>query len=89
VLFRSQLIEQSLRLKLVGESLLHLPEQEAEFALRLNRIAGPSTLSALAGLLENATYYIERNANAKLLFHSLSIKMRFLIQEKKQVGYTS
>lgn len=84
-----QLIEQSLRLKLVGESLLHLPEQEAEFALRLNRIAGPSTLSALAGLLENATYYIERNANAKLLFHSLSIKMRFLIQEKKQVGYTS
>lgn len=84
-----QLIEQSLRLRLVGQSYLHLPEQEAEFAQRLNRIAGPSTLGALAGLLENATYYIERNANAKLLFHSLSIKMRFLLLEKKQVGFTS
>jgi DNA polymerase III subunit delta' len=84
-----QLIEQSLRLKLVGESYLHLPAQEAEFAQRLNKIAGPSTLGALAGLLENATYYIERNANAKLLFHSLSIKMRFLLNEKKQVGITA
>jgi DNA polymerase-3 subunit delta' len=81
-----QLIEQSLRLKLIGESYLNLPPQEAEFAQRLNKIAGPSTLGALASLLEDATYYIERNANPKLLFHSLSIKMRNIINEKNRVG---
>jgi DNA polymerase III subunit delta' len=81
-----QLIEQSIRLKLIGESFLNLPPQEAEFALRLNRIAGPSTLGALASLLEDATYYIERNANPKMLFHTLSIKMRYIIQEKQRVG---
>lgn len=81
-----QLIEQSLRLKLIGESYLNLPPQEAEFALRLNKIAGPSTLGALASLLEDATYYVERNANPKLLFHSLSLKMRYIINEKSRVG---
>jgi DNA polymerase-3 subunit delta' len=81
-----QLIEQSLRLKLIGENYLNLPPQEAEFALRLNKIAGPSTLGALASLLEDATYYVERNANPKLLFHSLSIKMRYIINEKSRVG---
>jgi DNA polymerase-3 subunit delta' len=81
-----QLIEQSLRLKLIGESYLNLPPQEAEFAQRLNKIAGPSTLGALASLLEDATYYIERNANPKILFHSLSIKMRNIINEKNRVG---
>lgn len=81
-----QLIEQSLRLKLIGGDYLNLPQQEAEFAQRLNRIAGPSTLAALATLLEDATYYIERNANPKILFHSLSIKMRYIINEKTCVG---
>ncbi len=81
-----QLIEQSLRLKLIGETYLNLPPQEAEFAQRLNKIAGPSTLAALAALLEDATYYVERNANPKILFHSLSIKMRHIITEKNQVG---
>jgi DNA polymerase III subunit delta' len=81
-----QLIEQSLRLRLIGESYLNLPQQEAEFAHRLNKIAGPSTLGALASLLEDATYYVERNANPKILFHSLSIKMRNIITEKNRVG---
>ncbi len=80
------LIEQSLRIKLIGATALNLPVQEAQFAERLNKIAGPSTLAALARLLEDATYYIERNANPKLLFHSLSIKMRELIENKQQVG---
>jgi DNA polymerase-3 subunit delta' len=86
MLYFLQLIEQSLRLKLVGGSYLNLPEQEAEFAQRLNKIAGPATLAALAELLENGIYYIERNANAKLLFHSLCIKMRAILLDHKKVG---
>lgn len=86
LLYFLQLIEQSLRLKLVGGNYLNLPEQEAEFAQRLNKIAGPSTLGALAELLENAVYFVERNANAKLLFHSLCIKMRYIINDRVKVG---
>jgi DNA polymerase-3 subunit delta' len=81
-----QLIEQSLRLRLMNSEMLNLPEQEAQFAQRLNKMAGPSTLAALVTLLEDATYYVERNANPKLLFHSLSIKMREVLLNKNQVG---
>ena len=81
-----QLIEQSLRIRLMGTTNLNLPEQEAEFALRLNKIAGPGTLAALARVLEDGTYYVERNANPKLLFHSLSIKMREILNNKQLIG---
>ncbi len=81
-----QLIEQSLRLRLMNSELLNLPEQEEQFAQRLNKMAGPSTLAALVTLLEDATYYVERNANPKLLFHSLSIKMREALLSKNRVG---
>lgn len=81
-----QLIEQSLRLRLMNNDTLNLPGQEAQFAQRLNNMAGPSTLAVLAQLLEEATFYIERNANPKLLFHSLSIKMREALKNKNRVG---
>jgi DNA polymerase-3 subunit delta' len=71
---------------MMGAGQLNLPVQEAQFAERLNKIAGPSTLAALSELLEDATYYIERNANAKLLFHSISIKMREILNNKIRVG---
>jgi DNA polymerase III subunit delta' len=86
LLYFLQLIEQSLRLRLVGGDYLHLPPQEAEFAQRLNKVAGPSMLAALAEILEDASYFIERNANAKLLFHSLCLKMRAILTEKKRIG---
>lgn len=82
-----QIIEQSMRIRLMENSTrLNLPPEEAEFAQRLNRMAGPSTMAALAGLLEDAVYFIERNANAKMLFHSLSLKMRAILKEKNRVG---
>ena len=32
--------------------------------------------------LEKAIYYIERNANAKMLFHALTLKLRAIVLEK-------
>jgi DNA polymerase-3 subunit delta' len=32
--------------------------------------------------LDNASYYIERNANSKMLFQALSIKLFHIIQNK-------
>ncbi len=86
LLYFLELINQSLRILLVGADHLKLPKEEAEFAKRLTRVAGPSTLGALAELLEPAVYYVERNANPKMLFHALTIKMRYIIKERRVLG---
>lgn len=77
-----QLIEISIRLKIIGQHKLTLPPAEAEFAARLLKVAGLSQLKAIAAELENDVYYIERNANAKILFHALAIKLRGIVMEK-------
>ena len=77
-----QLLEQSLRIRLIGADLLNLPPNEKEFAQKLNKISGISTQQALAKEFENAIYYIERNANAKMLFQALTIKLRSIVLDK-------
>jgi DNA polymerase-3 subunit delta' len=77
-----QLIEQSIRLRLMGEENVHLPPTEKDFALRLNKFSGLGQQKAIADELEKAVYYIERNANAKMLFHALTLKLRSIVLEK-------
>lgn len=77
-----QLIEQSIRLRLIGEERLHLPPTELEFAGRLNKIAGIGQQKALAEEVSKCIYYIERNANAKMLFHALTLKLRGIVLDK-------
>jgi DNA polymerase-3 subunit delta' len=77
-----QLLEQSLRLRLIGEGMLNLPSNEKAFAQKLNKISGISTQQALTREFENAIFYIERNANAKILFHALTIKLRSIVLDK-------
>jgi DNA polymerase-3 subunit delta' len=77
-----QLIEQSMRLRLIGEERLHLPPTEKDFAQRLNKFSGLGQQKAMAQELEKAAYYIERNANAKILFHALTLKLRAIVLEK-------
>lgn len=77
-----QLVEQSIRLRLIGEDRLHLPPTEKDFALRLNKFSGLGQQKAIADELEKAIYYIERNANAKMLFQALTLKLRAIVMEK-------
>jgi DNA polymerase-3 subunit delta' len=53
-----------------------------DFALRINKIAGVGQLEAIVQEIDKATYYIERNANAKMLFMALVIKFYHIIQNK-------
>jgi DNA polymerase-3 subunit delta' len=53
-----------------------------DFALRINKIAGVGQMEAIVQELDKATYYIERNANAKMLFMALGIKFYHIIQNK-------
>ncbi len=77
----NHLLEQAIRYKLMGES-IYLPENEKDFANRLNRIAAIEQQQAIIEELDKATYYIERNANSKILFHALTIKLYHIIQDK-------
>lgn len=77
----NHLLEQAIRYKLMGEN-IYLPEKEKDFANRLNRIAGIAQQKAMIEETDKATYYIERNAHAKLLFHALTIKLYHIIQDK-------
>lgn len=81
LLYFNHLLEQGIRLKVIGEH-LNLPPKEKDFAQRLNKIASVAQQQVIIEELDKAIYYIERNANAKMLFHALTIKMYHIIQHK-------
>ena len=90
----NHLLEQSIRLRVApaqfssngGEDPAQLSfsiaENERDFAQRLNKIATIEQQNAIIGEIDRAAYYIERNANAKILFHALTIKLYHIIQDK-------
>ncbi|MCS3799706.1 ATP-binding protein [Niastella sp. OAS944] len=79
----THLLEQAIRLNAMGPANLHLPEKEKDFAARLNKIAAFLQQQAIIEELDKATYYIERNANPKMLFHALTIKLYHIIANKQ------
>ena len=60
----------------------NISEKEKDFAERLNKIAGIEQQQAIIEELDRASYYIERNAHGKMLFHALTIKLYHIIQDK-------
>ncbi len=50
-----------------------------EFCLKLNKMCSIYQQEAIVHELEKACYYIERNANSKILFNALSIKLFHII----------
>ncbi|MBS1920011.1 MAG: hypothetical protein JST17_07145 [Bacteroidetes bacterium] len=76
----NHLLEQSIRLRIIGSDSGNGSEQD--FAERLNKIAGIEQQQAIIEELDRASYYIERNANVKILFHALTIKLYHIIQDK-------
>ena len=50
-----------------------------DFAIRLNKLCNINQQEAIIKELDAASYHIERNANAKLLFHALTIKLYHII----------
>ncbi|WP_068242165.1 DNA polymerase III subunit [Hydrotalea flava] len=76
------LLEQSLHIRLLGTEAANCLPAESDFAQRLNKIASVTQQQAIVEELDNAIYYIERNANAKMLFMTLTIKLQYIIQNK-------
>ncbi|MEO7768978.1 MAG: hypothetical protein ABIS01_16220, partial [Ferruginibacter sp.] len=78
----THLLEQAVRLSVVDENgpgVFSIVANEKDFALRLNKLCNIHQQEAIVHELDKASYYIERNANAKMLFHALSIKLYHII----------
>ena len=61
------------------------PTTNNDFAIRLNKLCNLSQQEAIINELDKASYYIERNANAKMLFHALSIRLYHIINNKSLI----
>jgi DNA polymerase III subunit delta' len=81
----NHLVEVSVRVKVLGAEKVPAAENELAFAQRLNKIAGISQLEAIIEELDKAAYYVERNANPKMLFQALTFKLYHIIQNKVAV----
>ena len=88
----NHLVEQAIRLRTMGLSadasaLKNNERQENinDFAGRLNKLCSISQLEAIVKELDQHTYYIERNANAKILFHALTIRLYHIISDKSVI----
>ena len=85
------LLEQAVRVRMIEETtgtktpFSNMPEKEKDFAIRLNKLCSLSAHQAIITELDKATYYIERNAHAKMLFHALCIRMFHIIKDNSLI----
>jgi len=80
-IFFTHLLGRCLREQLTGSGLF-AGEKMKQLATRINRVAGVGEKEAMIEEAEKAIYYIERNANARMLFHAFLIKVSHIINYK-------
>lgn len=87
LLFFIHLLEQAIRIRYIeGSSIeLHIDNNEKDFAQRLNKICSIEAQEAIISELDKASFYIERNAHAKMLFHALSIRLYHIIKDNSLI----
>ena len=87
--FFNHSLQHAIRLRVMGECAARKKNQDEtgddDFAIRLNKLCDVSQQYAIVQELDKAAYYIERNANAKILFHALTIKLYHIISNKSVI----
>lgn len=83
----THLLQHSIRIRSMGVEIAGQTETQStnDFATRLNKLCTLSQQEAIVNELDKAAYYVERNANAKILFHALTIKIYHIISNKSVI----
>lgn len=88
----NQVLEHAVRLQAMGTEAVAQDLQESElqtaiagFAMKLNRLCQIAQLEAIIKEIDTAAYHVERNANAKILFHALTIRIYHIIRNKSVI----
>lgn len=87
----NHLLEDAIRLQILTgpyqqQTLSTMSDKEQDFAQRLNKMATLEQQQAIIEEIDKAAYYIERNANAKMLFHALTIKLFYIVKNNMVVS---
>ncbi len=75
-----------MQVKLGTTSNVRLPETELKTAQNLTKVIGIDQVGQISALLDDCFYYVERNANPKVLFLNASIKMHQLLKPRVAVS---
>lgn len=83
----THLLEQAIRLRSMPSLFIvsEVGNSEQDFALRLNKLCSIPQQEAIINELDKASYFIERNANGKMLFHAMSIKLYHIISNNSLI----
>ena len=81
----THLIEQAIRLQVSNDLMkskleTSMSSGEFEFIAKMNKAMNLEQKQAVSEEIDKATYHIERNANAKILFHALTIKIFYIVK---------
>jgi DNA polymerase III subunit delta' len=84
--FFNHLLQQSIRLECMGEvAAQQVSPEELDFARRIGKMCGIGQQQAIVEIIDRSSYYIERNANPKMLFHALTIKLYHIIRNNSLI----
>jgi DNA polymerase-3 subunit delta' len=84
-----QLLEHLIRVRTIGAQNLVLLESEQKMIdVLIAKGMSDFSIAEINDLLNNSIYEIERNANTKILFHSLSLRIQKIVLRKNRT-YTS
>ncbi len=73
----------SISIRISNNEIPHdIAENEIDFSQRLLKLADTPQIQSMVEELDKSIYYIERNANPKMLFMALSIKFYHIIKDK-------
>jgi len=72
-------------LNFAGSADFYISENENDFALRLNKMCSLEAQKAIIDELNQAIFYIERNAHGKMLFHALTIRLFHIIKDNSLI----
>lgn len=81
----SHILEMAIRLRIIPPVQGQEERPDVVFARKFNNLCDITQLEAIAQELDQAAYHIERNANAKILFHALTIKLYHIISNKSVI----
>lgn len=75
-------LREYMMLKLTGNQQVRLRDEELKTAMNLVRVIEMDQIELMVQLLNDSSYYIERNANPKVLFLDNSIQMHKILKRK-------
>ncbi len=73
------------RMKMAGRGQVRLQNKELETAKKLTKVIEFEQIEKIVQLFSDCSYYIERNANPKVLFLDTSIELNHILKKKVRV----